>query len=214
MRRTVMLFGDSNTHGTCPMQDLDDVRRHDEAARWPGVLAGALGSAWRVIDEGHPGRTTVHDDPIEGAHKNGIAALPALLESHRPLDLVAIKLGTNDLKARFSVTAADIALSLDKLVLAVMASEAGPAGAAPAILLIAPPPIAETGCLAGMFEGGAAKSKRLGPLIAEVAGRRSLPFLDAGAHIAVDPLDGIHYDAAAHAALGGAVAAAIASHWP
>jgi len=213
-QRVAMLFGDSNTHGTCPMADLDDVRRHGPAERWPGVAGAALGPGWRLIDEGHPGRTTVQDDPVEGAYKNGARALPALLESHRPIDLVVIKLGTNDLKARFSVTASDIALSVDKLILMVQGSDAGPGRAAPAVLLIAPPPIAEAGCLAGMFTGGAVKSRQMAARMAEVAARRGVPFLDAGALIAADPLDGIHYDAAAHAVLGQAVAAAIRIHWP
>lgn len=213
-RRTVLLFGDSNTHGTMPIAALGDRGRHPEASRWPGVLAARLGPAWRVIDEGHPGRTTLHDDPIEGPHKNGLKALPALLESHGPLDLVAIMLGTNDLKARFAVGPGDIAASVEKLILAVRASTAGPDGAAPAVLAIAPAPILEAGCLAEFYAGGAAKSRRLGAAIAEVAARQSVPFLDAGAHIEVDPLDGVHFGAAAHAALGAAVAEAIGRHWP
>ena len=39
-----------------------------------------------------------------------------MLESHRPIDVVLIMLGTNDLKERFSVNAGDIALSLERLV--------------------------------------------------------------------------------------------------
>jgi lysophospholipase L1-like esterase len=213
-RRTVLLFGDSNTHGTTPMAHIGDIGRHPEEQRWPGVLARALGAGWRVIDEGHPGRTTLHDDPIEGAHKNGLRALPALLESHRPLDLVVIMLGTNDLKRRFSVTASDIAASAEKLILAVRQSEAGPNLGAPPVLLVAPPPIAETGCLAGMFEGGAAKSLTLGARMAEAAERQGVAFLDLAGRVEVDPLDGIHYGIAAHAAIGAAVAEAIARAWP
>ena len=52
IRRTVLLFGDSNTHGSRPMADLEDISRHPEEVRWPGVLATALGAAWRVIEEG------------------------------------------------------------------------------------------------------------------------------------------------------------------
>ena len=62
-----------------------------------------------VIAEGLNGRTTVHDDPIDGVHKNGARFLPVVLETHAPIDLLIIKLGTNDLKMRFSVTAYDIA---------------------------------------------------------------------------------------------------------
>ena len=42
--------------------------------------------------------------------------LPAVLESHRPIDAVVIMLGTNDLKQRFQVPAVEIANSVDWLV--------------------------------------------------------------------------------------------------
>ncbi len=101
--KTILCFGDSNTHGTRALQYPGDARRHPRDARWPNVLASQLGAGYEVIAEGHPGRTTVWADPIEGEHKSGVAMLPALLETHRPIDLVIIMLGTNDLKVRFSV---------------------------------------------------------------------------------------------------------------
>ena len=173
-------------------------------------MATALGARWHVIEEGHPGRTTVHADPIEGAHKNGLAVLPAILETHRPLDCVALMVGTNDLKARFSVTPLDIALGVEGLVQAIRRSGAGPDAGAPAIILIAPPPVRETGCLAGMFLGAEAKSRQLAPHFAEVAARNATGFLDAGLTVAPDPDEGIHLDAATHEKLGRAVAEALA----
>ena len=137
--------------------------------------------------------------------------LLAVLESHRPLDLVVVMLGTNDCKLRFSVTAGDIARSVDRLCGVIHGAEVGPDGGAPRLVLVAPPPLVETGCLADMFSGGAAKSAALGPLIAEVARARGAGFVDAGAHIAVSPLDGVHFDAAAHAGLGAALAQAAAA---
>ena len=67
--KRILCFGDSNTHGTAPMRDENDVVRFDAEKRWPGVLRAALGSGFDIVEEGHPGRTTVHDDPVEGAHK-------------------------------------------------------------------------------------------------------------------------------------------------
>lgn len=209
--RTVLCYGDSNTHGTCPMRDLQDVRRLGCAERWPGRMAAALGPRWHVIEEGHPGRTTVHSDPVEGVHKSGLAVLPAILESHRPIDCAVLMLGTNDLKARFSVPPLDIALAVERLVQTIAGSGAGPDGGAPAILLISPPPIRETGFLAEMFEGGEAKGQRIASLYAEVAARSKIGFLDAGALVATDPIDGIHLNAKAHEKLGLAVAEAVAA---
>lgn len=209
--RTLLCFGDSNTHGTTALAGPLDMGRFDRATRWPGVAAAALGPGWHVIEEGHPGRTTVHADPVEGGHKSGIAALPVLLESHRPLDVVAILLGTNDLKARFSMGPADVAQALERLVACVRGSDAGPGGSAPGVLLVAPVPVGETGIFAAMFAGAAGKSRALAPLVSAAAARAGAGFLDAGLHAAVDPLDGIHLTAEGHRALGAAIAAAVAA---
>ena len=211
--RSLLLFGDSNTHGTMPLPDLGGSDRFVRDERWPGRLRKLMPD-WEVIEEGHPGRTTVHDDPVEGNHRNGLTVLPALLESHRPLDVVAVMLGTNDLKERFSVNATDIAHSLERLVRLILASGAGPGQGAPGVLLICPPPIVEVGCLAGMFAGGAAKSRALAAEVQHAAARVGVPFLDAGKVVTVSPIDGIHYDAAANPALAAAVAAAITAHFP
>lgn len=213
MTRTILLFGDSNTHGTMPMPDLGFGGRFDRDDRWAGRLAKLLPD-WEVIAEGHPGRTTVHDDPVEGAHRNGLTVLPALLESHKPLDVVLMMLGTNDLKERFSVNACDIALSLERLVRLILASGTGPANGAPGVLLVAPPPIIEVGCLAGMFAGGAAKSRALPAEIKAAAARVGVPFLGAGQVVKVSPVDGIHYDAEANPLLAEAFATAIRAHFP
>ena len=97
--RSVLCYGDSNTHGQIPGGGPLD--RHDRQTRWPGVLQSELGPSWYVIEEGLSGRTTVHDDPIEGPQKNGRTYLRPCAQSHAILDLVIIMLGTNDLKARF-----------------------------------------------------------------------------------------------------------------
>ena len=209
MARTVLCFGDSNTHGTPPVPHLGASGRYGRDIRWPTLMAGHLGPDWHVIEEGHPGRTTVHDDPIEGAHRNGLTVLPSLLESHKPLDVVIVMLGTNDLKGRFSVNPTDISLSLERLIGVIRAFGCGPDGKNPDILLVSPPPIMETGCLAEMFEGGAAKSRGLADAVASAATRANVAFLDAGAHIAVSAIDGIHYDPAAHTTLALVLAAAL-----
>ncbi len=204
--RVVLAYGDSNTHGTMPMATLEDGGRHGPAERWPGVLAAALGQGWRIVEEGLPGRTTVYPDPISGVHKNGLAGLPAALESHRPLDVVVIMLGTNDLKHRFQAPVVEIANSASLLVHTVRHSYTGPGNAQPAILLIAPPPILEAGCLAEIFEGGAIKSQRLAAAYAAIAKRHGCMFLDAGRVIVSSPVDGVHFDADEHLKLGRAVA--------
>lgn len=208
-KRTVLCFGDSNTHGTRALRHPMDLRRFPRDVRWPGQMAAALGDDWHVIEEGHPSRTTVHDDPIEGQHKNGLMVLPALLDSHRPLDLVIIMLGTNDLKMRYSLPAMDIAASMQRLIGCITSSIAGPDLGVPKILIVAPVPIVETGFLAEVFEGGAEKSRKLGPYMQAIAKRTNVGFFDAGTVAQVDPVDGIHLIPEALAAIGQAIATSV-----
>jgi len=134
--KTILCYGDSNTWGYNPAtQD-----RFSQDERSPGVLRQALGDGYEVIEEGLNGRTTVWDDPIEG-YKNGKEYLIPCLETHRPLDLVAMLLGTNDLKVRFSLSAYDIANGAGVVVDIVQRSGAGPDEGAPKVLLMAPPPV-------------------------------------------------------------------------
>ena len=65
--------------------------------RWPVALGGALGPGDSVSAEGLKGGTTVFGDPKTAFLRAGSDALPTLLHTHQPLDLVIIMLGTNDI---------------------------------------------------------------------------------------------------------------------
>lgn len=204
--RTLVCFGDSNTYGSAPMNHLEDIRRHRADERWPGVLAAELGPAWHVIEEALPGRTTVHPDPIEGAHLSGIAAVPIVIGSHSPIDTVVMMLGVNDLKARFSVTPHDIGASIEALVASIRSWSDRPGRTIPNVLVIAPPPITEIGCLAGMFVGGSVKSAALGPILRKSATKLKAGFIDAGDYVRSSDIDGIHFDVDQHRILGELIA--------
>jgi lysophospholipase L1-like esterase len=197
----ILCFGDSNTWG----YDAATRDRMDRDTRWPGVLRNTLGPDYEIIEEGLNGRTTVWNDPIDG-YKNGHDHLVPLLESHRPLDLVIIMLGTNDLKKRFSVSAYDIAQSIAVLIRVVQQSIAGYGGKAPRVLLIAPPPVTKLTEFAEMFEGSEPKSRLFARHYAEVATLMGCEFLDAGSVVVSTDLDGIHFEPAEHARLAAAVA--------
>jgi lysophospholipase L1-like esterase len=207
---TIVCYGDSNTWGAVPMPSRPELDRFAPGDRWPGVLQEKLGPGHTVIAEGLNGRTTVHDDPVDGGPvKNGKRFLPVVLESHAPIDLVIIKLGTNDLKMRFSVPAYDIADGAGVLVDMVRASANKPGKAPPRVLLIAPAPLVELTWLKEMFAGGAEKSRQLGKEYRRVADDRGIPFLDAGTIITSSPVDGIHLDKPMQRKLGEAVAAMV-----
>lgn len=206
--KRILCYGDSNTYGQAPMRAYDDRRRLGPTERWPCVMATALGADWTLVEEGLPGRTTVHDDAIEGLYKNGKAYLHPCLESHWPLDAMTLMLGTNDLKAKFGLSANDIAMGIGTL-LQTVKSVVPPWTTLPKILVICPPPAHGAGWLAPMLEGAAAKTPAMPSLYREQAARHGAAFFDAGAVAKVSSLDGVHFDADQHRALGLAVAAEV-----
>lgn len=183
--KTILCYGDSNTWGSIP----GTHDRFPRSQRWTGILQRILGDEYYVIEEGCNGRTTVWDDPIEG-DRNGKRYLPDCLWSHRPLDLVIIFLGVNDLKKRFSLSAYDIAKGAASLVTLVYKSGVGPGGARPKVLLISPASLAKLTGYAEMFEGGTEKSKHLADHFEQFARETGCDFLDAGNYIRYSDLDG------------------------
>lgn len=202
--KTVLCYGDSNTWGYNPATG----NRLPRDKRWTGVLRQELGDGYEIIEEGLNGRTTVWDDPIEG-YKNGKKQIIPCLETHKPLDLVVIMLGTNDLKMRFSVSAFDIAKSAGVLVGIAQQSGTGPDNGSPRVLLIAPPPVSRLTDFAEMFEGAEAKSRKFSERYLSVAEEYGCDFLDAGEFIVSSNLDGIHFEPGEHRKLGSAVANAV-----
>jgi lysophospholipase L1-like esterase len=156
-------------------------------------LQGGLGAGYYVIEEGLNGRTTVWDDPIEGVHKNGLKYLVPCLESHAPVDLVLLMLGTNDLKARFSVSAFDIASSAGVLVNSIHQSSFGPGGKNPKVLLMCPPPLGKMSYLAELFTDGVNNSLELAKYYKKTAKLYGCDFLDVAEIISPSDIDGVHY---------------------
>lgn len=204
--KSVMCFGDSNTWGCDPAGGP----RFDRGTRWPCILQETLGTGYHVVEEGLCGRTTVWDDPVEG-DKNGLRHLTPLIQSHEPLDLVILMLGTNDLKGRFSVSALDVGNSIGRLVKATRECKYPFTGLAPEILVICPPPFADLSQteFKDMFIGGEEKSRQIGPAVREYCRKNQIPMLNAGDVIRSSTRDGIHLDAPEHRKLGEAVAAEV-----
>ena len=204
--KTILCYGDSNTWGCPPVEPGQTAERYGPDVRWGSVLRTALGPGYWVVEEGLGGRTTVWDDPIEGEHKNGKRYLLPCLESHAPIDLVALMLGTNDLKQHFRLSAAEIAAGAATLVDIILRSPCGPQNRAPNVLLLCPPPTAQLSGFAELFAGAGEKSLALAGHYEREAALRGYAFLDAGQIIRSSERDGIHFEADAHQALGYAVA--------
>jgi len=203
--KSILCYGDSNTWGCIPLAGPGLASRFPPERRWPGVLRRELGDGYWVVEAGLSGRTTVWDDPLE-PHRNGRQLLLPTLLTHRPLGLVIIMLGTNDLKRRLGGSASEIAAGAGILVDVVAGSGCGAEGGAPQTLLICPPPVGRLDPLDDEFEGATEKSRQLAGHFAAAAAARSCAFLDAGSVISSSDVDGIHLEAPEHERLGLAVA--------
>lgn len=202
--KTILAYGDSLTFGANPQPNGP---RHAYENRWPSVLEAGLGGAGRVIAEGLGGRTTVFDDWCAAADRNGARILPTLLESHSPLDLVIIMLGSNDLKPAICGSALEASFGMRRLVQIVRGHYAGKGETAPQIILVAPPLVCESDN-ADMIEhfGGIAhaieQSSQFAAHYARRAQEWNTGFFDASTVAKADPLDGVHLDAANTRAIG------------
>lgn len=199
--KTILCYGDSNTWGNVPRSDS----RYPRSVRWPGALQNLLGDAYEVISEGLCGRTFVALQP-DKQHRAGLVHFRALLESHDPLDLVIVMLGTNDVKTTFGLSAEDIAADLEETV-AMIKGEKTELTKVPKILIICPPPVIHPSVPAKSKEGkeldermlpGLALFKTLPKLYEIVAKRYGCDFLNAGDYISSSKIDGYHLDKEAH----------------
>jgi len=204
--KSILCFGDSNTWGYNPRTK----ERYSRNERWTGVLRQELGDGYEITEEGLNGRTTVWEDPIEG-HKSGKEYLIPCLESHQPIDLVTIMLGTNDLKKRFSLflSAFDIANSAGVLADIALRSGSGPGGGAPKVLLMAPPKVGKLTEFAEMFEDAEVKSRKFSQHYRQIANDHGCEFLDTSQIVTSSDIDGIHLELSEHQKLGKAVAALV-----
>lgn len=208
MTRTLLTYGDSNTFGTEPFDNPARMRRFGPDARWPRLLAEAL-DGWDVVEEGLPGRTTCHDDPVMGAHMNGETGLRIALQSHGPLDGLVIMLGSNDFKTRFAPSPDRIVAGIAGLLDIALSYDIQIRHRTFPVLVVCPPNVVETGPLKGEFIGAEAMAPQLAQPLAAYCTARGVSFFDANSVIATSPLDGVHFDADAHGALAKALVAPV-----
>lgn len=208
--KRILCFGDSNTFGFDPQ----NWGRYEYSQRWTGVLQKLLGASFQIIEEGCCGRTTVFDDPVR-PNSAGRTHLEMLLESHRPLDLVILCLGTNDLKRIFHLTASEVALGMGELVRLVLRHDYG-VHTAPQVLVLSPILIGK-GIESKQFFGFGAEateeSKYLADKYKEVADFYGCGFMSAAWFAGPSETDLLHMDETGHAKLAKALAMEISRHF-
>lgn len=199
--KNILCYGDSNTFGYTPTGG-----RYEREVRWPGRLAGMLGPAYQIIEEGMCGRNTVWDDAIEPM-RNGLRFLPVALQSHQPLDMVIVSLGTNDCKAVFNAPAGVIALGLSRIIECIRRYPYD-IGKTPKVLVVSPIYIGEEHVErlhVSYDQSSAEKTRRLAPLFEDVARKHDCLFLDAAKVAGPSETDQLHMEPEGHAALAEAL---------
>lgn len=191
--KTVLCFGDSNTWGYVPLT----AARLCRAERWPGVLQLSLGPSYHVIEEGLNGRATAFEEPFRDG-RNARATLLPILESHAPLDLLIIMLGTNDLKHHLNVSAHESARGISALLQIANRSDAGCGNGGPNVLVVAPPRMANmSGLMAHHFGNASARSADLASHYKQSCVQFGCGFVDSNEVVTVAD-DGVHLDVEGH----------------
>lgn len=193
----VVCYGDSNTWGYIPATG----ERWPVDIRWTGLLQKSLGDDFEIIEEGVNSRASTFDDPKHEG-KNGKTYLIPCLETHNPMDILILFLGTNDLKERFNRSPKQIFESIESLVQIIQDYAWSKNKGKPKIILVSPTIVDET--VAGVnekYKGAEEKSLQFPEGYRKIAEKYGLTFLDLQEFIKPSKKDGYHLDPESHKAI-------------
>ena len=189
----ILCFGDSNTFGLIP----GTGNRYDWNIRWTGILDKNLREkGYRIIEEGLCGRTTVFDDSFREGRK-GADILPTLLESHNPIDIVILMLGTNDCKTIYNATAETIGKGIQRLLQQI--KQKSPQAK---IILVSPiylgQGVGEKGFDSEFDDSSVETSENLHKVYNRIADENEIYYLKASGYANPSPQDREHLDENGH----------------
>ena len=189
--KSILCYGDSNTYGFNPVNGL----RYPKNVRWTGILQELLGKEYLIIEEGCNGRTTMFDDPVD-SWKNGLRHLKPCLNTHKPVDVVIMMLGSNDLKNIYHTTAEMIAQGADRLVKEIYAFSDDKQCIRPEVILVAPPVIGDGICTSQFQsrfdETSITRSLKFAAYYQKVAKQNNCLFFDAAQYVTSSLVDSLH----------------------
>lgn len=194
----ILCYGDSNTWGYI---SGSDHQRYDNSERWTKVLANLLGDKFEIIEEGLNSRTLISNDPRPGKEgKNGYEYLIPCLDTHDPIDLVILMLGTNELKYTYNKTPEEIGNLLEQyFVKTILNRKSQIKDSYPKLLIIAPPIVSEEtgyGRKENKYLGASEKSKKLNDIYKNIAEKYNCYFLsNDGLDVGID---GVHLTKESH----------------
>ncbi|HUW21928.1 MAG TPA: GDSL-type esterase/lipase family protein [Candidatus Bathyarchaeia archaeon] len=199
--KRILCYGDSYTWGYVP--DTNHQRLPSDK-RWTGLLQINLGDNFEIIEEGLNSRTLNSKDARPGKEgRNGKEYLIPCLDSHDPVDLVILVLGTNELKDSFDTTIEEIGKIIEEdYVQVILNRKSQFRDTTPQLLLISPPLIDNTKEYAKQrYSNSKVKNKALASLYEKISIKNNCYFLDSSQLVKVGT-DGVHLDADNHKKLG------------
>lgn len=193
----ILCYGDSNTYG----YDPHTGGRYDESIRWPSRLQSYLGDEYKIIEAGLNGRTTAYDDP----NMPGVNAMKTVeddLKEYDQLDMIAIMLGTNDLKEFIGAEVNEIAEGVEKLMLKMKSIMNAKQGKDPIFLIMCPPEIGSAIRLSHFYgeyiETAIAKSRMFPSFYRQMAVKNGCMFFDSSEWVKASEADAVHLNVADH----------------
>ena len=196
--KRILCYGDSNTRWRVPSSMWID--RYPATKRRPGALQNILGNDYEIIEEWLWARTTMFDDPRpEFPERNWLKTLPIILESHLPLDLVILMLGTTDTKEMMNIWSETTAKWMHQLIQTIKNYRILKWYSSPKILIVVPPTVNEQWSIASsLFKWGTEKCIELIKAYQKLAEDEDILYLDPTKEVQVDRGDWVHIDSENH----------------
>ena len=194
----ILCYGDSNTWGYI---SGSDHQRYGENERWTKLLSKYLGDNYEIIEEGLNSRTLISNDTRPGKEgKNGYDYLIPCLDTHDPIDLVILMLGTNELKTAYNKTSKEIGEIFENyFVKTILKRKSQIKESYPKLLIVAPPLVSEEQeyCRKNSkYIGAAKKSEELNDIYKSIAQKYNCYFLsNQGLETGID---GVHLTLESH----------------
>ncbi len=194
----ILCYGDSNTWGYI---SGSNHQRYGIGERWTSILAQLLGDDFEIIEEGLNSRTLISDDTRVGKEgRKGYEYLIPCLDTHDPIDLVVLMLGTNELKTMYHKTADEIGEMLEEyFVKTILNRKSQCRDSYPKLLIVTPPLVDEETefCKAdNKYVGASGRSAELDNIYKDIAERNDCYFLsNVGLETGVD---GVHLSKESH----------------
>ncbi len=195
--KTILCFGDSNTYGYIPVT----AGRFEWGIRWTSLLSDKMQKhGYQMVEEGLCGRTADFDDALGRYGKRGTEILPVALETHRPVDIIILMLGTNDCKSFYGASAETIGAGIEALLKQIESYSNGSK-----VLLISPIHLGDKVWMDGydpeFSKQSVEVSKALSDVYEKIAEKHNLNFMKASDFAAPSEEDQEHLDEAGHFSL-------------